>query len=144
MKKSIRIVLIILLFAMLIVIRGFVAPYFYDPLNDYFKNDYLYTAVPKINFYPYFLHLFLRYVLNAIISLGIIYLFFYHKKTMLFAVKFYVIAFVSLAVLLFVLLNFNLSEGYMLTFYVRRFLIHPLFLFVLLPAFYYEKLRGNN
>ena len=129
---------------MLVVIRGFVAPYFYDPLNDYFKNDYLYTSVPKLDFYIFFLHLFLRYALNAIISLGIIYLFFPLKKTMDFAVKFYSISFVLLAIFLFVLLNFNLSEGYMLTFYVRRFLIHPLFLFILLPAFYYEKLRGNN
>lgn len=144
MKKGTRIFLIFLLFAMFIVIRGFIAPFFYDPLDAYFKNDYLYTAIPEIQFTPYFWQLFLRYLLNTIVSLSIIYLFFQNKKNLFFAIKFYGISFVILAVFLFLLLNYQLSEGYMLTFYTRRFLIHPLFLFILLPAFYYEKLKENN
>lgn len=129
---------------MFVVVRGVIAPYFYDPLNEYFKNDYLFGGVPNIKFSTFFLHLFFRYFLNTIISLGILFLFFDDKKTMVFAVKFYSISFVVLAVFLAVLLKFNISEGYMLIFYVRRFLIHPLFVFILLPAFYYEKLKGSN
>jgi exosortase F-associated protein len=144
MKKSLRIVLIILLFAMLIVIRGFIAPYFYDPLTNYFKNDYLYTNIPKIQFSTYLLHLFFRYILNAVVSLGIIFLFFQDKKTLVFAIKFYAISFIVLIIFLYALLNFNLSQGYILTFYVRRFLIQPLFVFILLPAFYYQKLKGTD
>jgi len=143
MKKTTRIVLIILLFIMLIVIRGFIAPHFYDPLNNYFKNDYLYTSIPKIQFSTYLLNVFFRYTLNAVISLGIIFLFFQNKKTLVFAIKFYVISFIVLVVFLYALLNFNLSNDYMLIFYIRRFLIHPLFVFILLPAFYYQKLKGT-
>lgn len=140
MKKAIRILLIMVLFLMLILIRAFVQPYFYDPLLDYFKHDYLYTSIPELNFGAYFLNIFYRYFLNTIISLGIIYLVFNDVKALYFSIKFYVLAFAVLSLMLFILLKFNVTQNYLLTFYVRRFLIQPLFVFILLPAFYYQKL----
>jgi len=144
MKKLSNIVLIVFLFGMLIAVRGFVSPYFYDPLNEYFKREYLYSSIPEINFNLYFLHIFFRYILNAIISLGLIYLLFKSRKLIIFSIKFYVISFIVLSLLLFVILKFNDFEGYMLVFYVRRFLIQPVFVFILLPAFYYQKLKESN
>jgi len=146
MRKSVRIGLIMLLFLMLILIRAVVQPYFYDPLLDYFKHDYLNTAIPKLNFGAYFLNIFYRYTLNTVISLAIIYLVFYDIKALYFSIKFYMLVFVVLSLMLFILLKFNGSQNYMLTFYVRRFLIQPLFVFILLPAFYYQKLfeKGNR
>lgn len=141
MKKAVRIGLIVALFLMLISIRAFLQPYFYDPLLDYFKHDYLYTSIPELNYSAYFLNLFYRYALNTIISLGIIYLVFNNLKTLYFSMKFYVFAFVILGIILFVLLNFNETHSYLLTFYSRRFLIQPLFVFILLPAFYYQQLK---
>jgi len=140
MTKTLQILLIVVLFLMLITVRAFVQPYFYDPLIEYFKSDYLHLPFPKLNLTIFFLNIFFRYALNTIISLGIIYLFFKNSKIINFSIKFYVIAFLLLSVLLFILLKFNLNQGYMLIFYVRRFLIHPLFLLLLLPAFYYQKL----
>lgn len=144
MNKIVRIILVCLLFGLLIAIRGYVAPYFYDPLNHYFNRDYLTTSVPSLEFGRYFFNLFLRYSLNTIVSLVIIYLLFMDKSLLKFAVKFYVIAFIFLGVFLFVILKYFNSEGYMLLFYVRRFLIHPLFVVVLIPAFYYQKLQTKN
>lgn len=144
MKKTFRIILILLLFLMLIVIRGFIAPYFYDPLNEYFKNAYLYNGIPEIEFGTYFLHIFLRYLLNTIISLLIIYLIFNKREILNFAYKFYTVAFILISFFLFILLNYELTEGYMLIFYTRRFLIQPLFVFILLPAIYYQQLKVNN
>ncbi len=144
MKKIVSIILIIVLLLVLVGIRAVVAPLFYDPLKDYFKNDYLYTSVPTIEFGVYFLHLFFRYVLNTLVSLAIIYVAFSNLKLIQFSVKFYFIAFLLLAPLLFLLLKFQFIDGYLLLFYVRRFLIHPLFVFVLLPAFYYQKIRLKN
>ncbi|MHB1148364.1 MAG: exosortase F system-associated membrane protein [Lutibacter sp.] len=141
MRKSIRIFLIVVLFLMLILIRAVLQPYFYDPLLDYFKHDYLYTSIPELDFGTYFLNIFYRYALNTIISLAIIYLVFYDKKVLNFSVKFYVLAFAVLGLMLFILLKFNVTQNYLLTFYVRRFLIQPLFVFILLPAFYYQKLK---
>jgi len=131
-----------LLFLLLILIRALVQPYFYDPLLDYFKHDYLNASIPELNFGAYFLNIFYRYFLNTVISLAIIYLVFDDKKALYFSVKFYLLAFAVLSLMLFVLLKFNVTQNYLLTFYVRRFLIQPLFVFLLLPAFYYQKLRS--
>lgn len=144
MKKPIKIGLIVLLFAMLIAVRGYISLFFYDPLSDYFKREYLYSSIPVMNFNLYFLHLLFRYLINTIISLALIYLFFKNRKLLIFSVKFYIISFVLLCLLLFFILKYDSSEGYMLVFYIRRFLIQPVFVFVLLPAFYYQKLKESN
>jgi len=144
MRKSVRILLIIVLFIMLILIRALVQPYFYDPLLDYFKHDYLNASIPELNFGAYFLNIFYRYFLNTVISLAIIYLVFNDKRALYFSIKFYILLFVVLSLMLFVLLKFNVTQNYLLTFYVRRFLIQPLFVFILLPAFYYQKLKAKN
>jgi len=141
MKKVIKILLIVLLFLMLISVRAFIQPFFYDPLIAYFKSDYLYTSIPEINFYKFSLNLFIRYSLNTIISLAIIYILFPASKVLKFSVKFYIVSFVILSIVLLTLLKFNQNQDFRLIFYVRRFLIHPLFLLILLPAFYYQKLK---
>lgn len=144
MSKSVRILLIIALFMMLILIRALVQPYFYDPLLDFFKHDYLNASIPELDFGAYFLNIFYRYALNTIISLVLIYLVFDDVKSLYFSIKFYVLAFVVLSLVLFILLKFNVTQNYLLTFYVRRFLIQPLFVFILLPAFYYQKVKGGK
>jgi exosortase F-associated protein len=144
MKKEIRIFLIVLFCIMLIAIRAFVEPFFYDPLILYFKNDYLHKAIPKVNTSQYFVHIFLRYFLNTSLSLAIIYLIFNNLKTLLFSLKFYIIAFIILNFLLFIMLKFSIFDSYIFIFYVRRFLIHPLFLLILIPAFYYQKIIAKE
>ena len=144
MNKVVQLVLIVFMIVILIVIRGFIAPLFYDPLHDYFLNDYLYNSVPTIELGRYFLHLFFRYFLNTIVSLVIIYLFFKNLKLVQFSIKFYTFVFFILGFTLYIILQFKISSNYMLLFYVRRFLIHPLFVFILLPAFYYQSLKEDN
>jgi exosortase F-associated protein len=144
MKKEIRIFLIVLFCIMLIAIRAFVEPFFYDPLILYFKNDYLHKAIPKVNTSQYFVHIFLRYFLNTSLSLAIIYLIFNNLKTLLFSLKFFIIAFIILNFLLFIMLKFSIFDSYIFIFYVRRFLIHPLFLLILIPAFYYQKIIAKE
>ncbi|WP_456461240.1 exosortase F system-associated membrane protein [Lutibacter sp.] len=139
MKRKVQILLIVLLFLLLIAVRVFIQPYFYDPLIDYFKNDYLQTTIPNLDFSKFFLNVFYRYTLNTIISLAIIYLFFNDFKIIYFSIKFYIIAFVIFGLALFVFLK--LDFDYKLIFYARRFLIQPLFVFLLLPAFYYQQLK---
>ena len=141
MNKLSRIALIIVFFLLLVSIRAIAIEYFYDPLIQYFKYDYNYMPVPEMDFGKYYFFLFLRYSLNTIVSLAIIYLVFLNFKTVVFAIKLYIVAFVILGAILFVLLKFDILESYLLTFYVRRFLIHPLLLLILLPAFYYQKLQ---
>jgi exosortase F-associated protein len=144
MNKLIQIIVVFSLFGLLIAIRVFLAPFFYDPLNVYFKTNYLQASIPIINFNIFFLNIFYRYFLNTIISLAIIYVIFKSRNTILFSIKFYILAFLVLSIILYFLLKFPVNNEYMLVFYVRRFLIQPLFLFILLPAFYYQKLKIGN
>lgn len=144
MKKSTSIFLIVILLVVLIGVRAFLEPFFYDPLNAYFKSDALTKALPELDLSTYFLNIFSRYTLNSIVSLAIIYLIFRNIKTLFFSIKFYVISFLVLCLLLFFLLNFESLANNLSIFYVRRFLIQPLFLFILVFAFYYQKLQSKK
>ena len=53
------------------------------------------------------------------------------------------VAFVILITVFVILIKNNFESGYLLPFYIRRFIIHPLFLLILLPAFYYQKLSNR-
>ena len=139
MKKTIRIIITVLLIVLLFLVRAFEEQLFYDPLNSYFQNDYLYKKIPSLDRWNLLLHLFYRYIINSLISLAIIHLVFRNKKIIKFSQLFFTISFLVLIVAFFFSLRNNLEGGYIFTFYIRRFLIQPLFLFFLLPAFYYHK-----
>jgi exosortase F-associated protein len=141
MTKGFRIVLILVLVFILIGIRAFLEPYFYDPLIAYFKNDSLLKPLPDLSYSNYFFNIFLRYSLNSLISIAIIYLIFQNIQTLKFTIKFYIFSFFTLCFLLFIFLLFENISNNLILFYLRRFLIQPLFLFILLPAFYYQKLQ---
>jgi len=141
MKKGLKYLSIVILIALLFLIRAFENELFYDPLIIYFQNDYLYSAIPEVNVWKLVLDLIFRYILNSLITLAIIYIAFNKKSFVKFAGYFLSIAFVMLLVAFVFLLKNEFKEGYLLPFYIRRFLIHPLFLLVLFPAFYYMKLN---
>lgn len=140
MDRKNRILIIIALFFALVLVRAFENTLFYDPFIEYFKNGYLSEPIPIFSGTKLLLYMVLRYALNGIISLGIIYLAFLNRDFLIFSVKFYAIAFVILSVTFFIILKGELADGYLFAFYVRRFLIHPLFVLLLLPAFYYKQL----
>jgi exosortase F-associated protein len=80
-------------------------------------------------------------MLNSIISLGILYVVFKDKNIIKFSTFIYVVAFIILmAIYLYFVVNPK-QEDYYLFFNVRRFIIQPIILMVLLPAFYYNKLK---
>jgi exosortase F-associated protein len=135
MYKYLKYILVILLFIVFVLVRAFQNSLFYDPFINYFKNDYLHLPFPEIDTVKMILFLFLRYLINTIISLGIIYLLF-QKKFLKFSVKFYSVAFLVLILLFFIALQF--PKNHLFIFYIRRFLIQPLFILILLPAFYFQ------
>lgn len=141
MKKKNRIGLVVLLMFFLIAVRAFLEPLFYDPLIDFYKSNYFLKPIPELNFVNYFFNIFLRYSLNSIVSIIIIYLIYNNFKTIRFVIKFYFISFIVLCILLYVFLQLEDLNTKLIIFYIRRFLIQPLFLFILLPAFYYQKLK---
>ena len=140
MDRKYRILLIIILFFALVLVRAFEHQLFYDPFIDYFKNGYLSDPIPIFSGSKLLLLMILRYGLNTVISLCIIYVAFLNMDFLTFSIKFYAVAFVFLSITFFIILKGELANGYLFAFYVRRFLIHPLFVLLLLPAFYYKQL----
>ena len=141
MSKSVTYILIFVLFTLLVLIRFFEDYLFYDPYLQFFENDYLYIDNPRREVFKLTVFTSLRYDLNSIISIGIIYLFFKEKAMVKLSLIIYVVAYVFLlAAFLYFVINPR-QEDYYLFFNVRRFFIQPLILIVLLPAFYYHKLK---
>ena len=141
MTNAVKYILILVLFGLLILIRVFEDSLFYDPYLLFFKNDYLYMDFPRREVLKLTLFTSLRYVLNSSISLGIIFLFFKDKSIVKFSTFIYFVAYVILvAIFLYFVINPR-QEDYYLFFNLRRFLIQPVILLVLLPAFYYYTLR---
>ncbi len=141
MRNQITYILLVVLFGLLILIRVFEDELFYDPYLSFFKNDYLQMDSPNREVIKLTLYTTLRYVLNSIISIGIIFLFFRDRSIVRFSTVIYAIAYVVLlGFFLYFVVNPR-QEDYYLFFNFRRFLIQPIFLLLLVPAFYYHKLR---
>jgi len=141
MPKLIRYILAALLLLVLVAIRGFEDDLFYDPYLTFFENDYLYIDNPRREVAKLVFYTSLRYLLNTLASLGILYFIFNDKVMIKFSTLLYVIAYVLLLIpFLYFVINPR-QEDYYLFFNVRRFLIQPIGLILLLPAFYYYKLN---
>lgn len=142
MHKSIKYISLFLLFGLLILIRVYENELFYDPYLVFFQNDFLYIDSPRREVLKLVSFTTLRYVLNSVISLGILYVFFKDKGIIKFSIVVFVLAYVVLlSIYLYFVINPR-QEDYYLFFNVRRFLIQPIILLLLLPAFYYHRLKS--
>lgn len=129
------------LLMLLVLVRAFEDELFYDPYLLFFKNDYLYIDSPRREVAKLVFYTSLRFLINSILSLGIIFCFFKDKSILKFSTVIYGIAYVCfLLPFLYFVINPR-QEDYYLFFNVRRFLIQPLILILLLPALYYHKLK---
>lgn len=144
MNSIVKMVGLLVLFGLLILIRAFENELFYDPYLTFFKNDYLYIDNPRREVFKLTLFTALRYFLNSVISLGILFVFFKDWSIVRFSALIYVVSFfVLLAFFLYFVINPR-KEDYYIFFNIRRFLIQPLLLLLLLPAFYYNKLSEKK
>lgn len=142
MHKATKYILISILVLILMLIRFFEDFLFYDPYLSFFESDYLYIDSPRREVAKLVGFTTLRYVMNTIISLAILFLVFRDKSIIKFSTLIYAIAFIVLMIFyLYFVVNPN-QEDYYLFFNIRRFLIQPIFLILLLPAFYYHKLKN--
>ena len=143
MKLFSKIVLIGFLFVLLAAIRFFETELFYDPLIGFYQGDYLTEEPPVFNKWKLIAHTIFRYGLNTFFSLLILWVVFRKKNILKFAGLIYASAFLVFCAI-FGYLLFNMQpENYWALFYVRRFLIQPIFILLLLPAFYYQKSLKN-
>jgi exosortase F-associated protein len=139
LNHKVRIVLAMLFILLLVLVRAYEDSLFYDPFLNYFKADYYNLPLPEIENVFLFFGLLFRYFLNTVISLAIIYVLFKDIEAVKFASILYLSFFVILVVAFFFMLSFFGEANKMALFYIRRFLIQPIFLLLFLPAFYYQK-----
>jgi len=142
MSKTRKFFFIVLGVGCLILIRFFEEHLFYDPYLNFFKNDYLYIDSPRRETFKLVLFTTLRYMLNSLISLVIIYIVWNDNGIVKFASFIYVISYCFLVITFIYFVVNPKQEDYYLFFNMRRFLIQPVILIILLPAFYYNKLKN--
>jgi exosortase F-associated protein len=144
LQRLVSAFVILLLIAGLIAVRAFEDVLFLDPLKAYFHVDFQLRDIPDVNLLKQIAITSLRFLINTILSLCILW-FLYKKASYIKASLWvYLFAFVLLTVAFGFLLEANSDLGKMGLFYVRRFLIHPLLLFVLVAGFYFLKQKNKS
>lgn len=134
--------LLVFLFALLVLIRAYEDDLFYDPLLQFFKRDYTDVPLPAMDTFALQTGIVLRFLLNTIISMAIIWVAFSDRGMVKLSALLYSLLFVVLFLIFsFIIFSSKDNGNHFVLFYVRRFLIQPLFLLVLLPAFYFQKSR---
>ncbi len=138
-NKVLDIAIIGILVIALLLIRMFEKELFYDPFLDFFHGDTQNKIIPEFNTIKLFLGLLYRYIMNSIFTVLIVYFLFKDISIVKLTSFLLSLFFVVLIVIFFSLLHFSQSSDYLFVFYVRRFLIQPLFLILFVPAFFYQK-----
>lgn len=134
-----KIILFLVFVFFLALVRTFEDQLFYDPFLAYFKKDFNSLPLPKFDAVKLFFGLLFRYALNTVFSLGILYILFKDVDIVWFTSVLYGFFFLVLISLFFVIIYFYEEHNNLMLFYVRRFLIQPIFVIVFVPAFYYQK-----
>ena len=127
------------LIVLLVLIRAFEETLFYDPFLEYYKSEYSQLTFPKINIFKLFFSLGMRFYLNSVISLLLLYVLFKDRQILKFTAFLYMILGSILMISFIFMLTFFGEENKMTLFYIRRFLIQPIFILLFIPAFYYQK-----
>jgi exosortase F-associated protein len=141
LNNKIQIIQLLFLILVLVLVRAFENQLFYDPFLDFFKQDFTVMPLPNVSSLKLFLGLLLRYTLNTSVSLSIIYVLFREIKMIKFAFILYCFFFLILIFLLFFIIYFTEENHNWLLFYVRRFLIQPIFLMLFIAGFYYQRIN---
>lgn len=139
LNNKIRLAQFLFFVGLLVLIRAFEDQLFYDPFLGYFKYDFANLPLPIFNPFQLFFGLLFRFTLNTILSLGIIYLLFKDVQMVKFAFVLYYFFFMILIVTFFFIVYYVKGHNNLALFYVRRFLIQPIFVLLFVPAFYYQK-----
>ena len=128
----------------LISVRFLEDKIFYDPFLEFFKADYKVAQVPDFIWGKLMLSHFFRFALNLIFSAIVVHFMFLNKKWTIQAVFLMAVTFLFFFPIYLWCLYSKMEIGYLFTFSVRRFVIQPIILLLIIPIFYYRKKLGKS
>jgi len=140
--RIITIVLAIIIIGFMAAVRYFENALFYDPFLKYFKSDYLKLPLPEFNSLKLVLSFFSRYFINSLLSLALVLVVFKDWGHVRFS-AFLLLLFFFVLIGVFFLVVYYFENHKMVLFYIRRFMIQPLFVLLFLPGFYFLS-KGNS
>ncbi len=142
--KPLSVFLVILGISGLVSVRIFEEQLFYDPFLHYFHEANKGAQFPQFEWGTLIWNYLFRFFLNLIISAAIIYFIFKNKEWTLQAMVLMMLVFVITFSLYLYCIHTKFEIGYLFSFYMRRFVIQPLILLLIIPLFYYRKHLGKQ
>lgn len=112
---------------------------FYDPFLMFFKSADHSAVLPNFHWGKLVTSYFLRFGLNTFFSLLIIHFLFLNKEWTKQAFILITLIFVIIFPIYLLCIYDKFEFGYLFSFYIRRFVIQPLTLLLIVPIFYYRK-----
>ena len=134
-----RWILVLVGFIGLIAVRGLEGKIFYDPFLAYFKSADQSASFPEFVWGKLFFSYLFRFGLNTFFSLIIIHSIFQNKHWTKQALVLILLVFAITFPLYLYSISTKFEIGYLFSFYMRRFVIQPLILLLIIPLFYYRK-----
>lgn len=142
MKAYWKIPVVSLLVILLVLVRQYEYILFFDPFMEFYQTGTF--GEGEISTARLYSNVALRYIINSLISAAILYVVYQSKNVVRFSGALFVIIFLVLFPLYIYFMS-TIEEGdYLAAFYVRRFLVQPVLILLLLPAFYYQRLNQRS
>lgn len=131
----------------LISVRMLEDQIFYDPFLKYFHEADVQIAIPQFEWGKLILSHIFRFLLNLFFSYVIIHFLFKNKIWTIQGAILISIFFVITFPIYLYCISDRFEIGHLFSFYMRRFVIQPLIILLIVPLFYYRKqmmLRNSN
>ncbi len=112
---------------------------FYDPFLMFFKSADHSAVLPNFHWGKLVFSYLLRFGLNTFFSILIIHFLFLNKEWTKQAFVLITLIFVIVFPIYLLCVYDKFEFGYLFSFYIRRFVIQPLPLLLIVPIFYYRK-----
>ncbi len=137
--KNLKWILVILGILGLISVRILEDRIFYDPFLTYFHEANKNLPFPDFEWGKLIPGYIFRFILNLLFSCVVIHFWFRNKQwTIQGAVLITIIFAITFPIYLYCIYD-RFEIGYLFSFYMRRFVIQPLTLLLIIPMFYYRK-----
>ena len=138
MKNKYWILVVLGIFG-LIGVRTVESHIFYDPFLTYFHEANKNALFPEFDWFKLIISHLFRFTLNLFFSSLIIYGIFGRKDWTIQGIVLMLIVFAITFPMYLYAISSKFEMGYLFSFYVRRFVIQPLTVLLIIPIFYYRQ-----